>query len=325
MYRNYVLLFIVVVLLTACHKNEVPEQSGHWEIVSDYFPGTMGRYNPVAFGVNDTLIYGLGDYMSYEENLFNDLWCFTNGVWQKIGYFPGMKRTNAILFLLKDQLYVGLGESYALQRDRTCRDLWRYDLKQHTWDSLDFQFPGEKRVGALLFKTGETIYYGAGYNENKILNDMYTFHPTRGWNIAKPEFVDRQAFSTTFVLNGEVYNCFGKNDEGGISAIQKFNVGEKRWETVCRLQSEEEYNSITRVNAKVFVVDGKDGECAYIVGGQPVSKTAAGQFWKCCCYNPRTNRITEMNAPDVETVEAAFTINGEGCIFDGEYIWKFIP
>lgn len=326
--RLFVILFAILVLAASCDKNEDkdPGTTGKWEQVYKFFPGLQDRFKPLYMGMKDTLIYGLGEYPLATDGLFPDLWSYTKKGWGKIADFPGKKRMgeSVLLFFLEDQMYVGLGESFDPE---ACKDLWKYDLKNHTWDSLEFQFPGESRFGALFFKSEGVIHYGAGVNGKEgMLNKMYTFHPERGWEVANPAYIDRQAYSTTFALNGEVYDCFGQKEGNEyLSTIRKFNTGQKRWEPVYVIKTEDERKALVRIQAKAFVIPGEDGEYAYIIGGKPAPGVTTEEFWICCRYNPRTNEIVKINPPDVKSIEAAFSIDHEGYIFDGTNIWKFIP
>lgn len=328
------LLILVVGLLATCSKEKGPNQlSGSWFKVCDFFPGMKYRYKPLNFISNDTLIYGLGDFMSYEEFILNDLWIYCKNGWKKIENFPGEKRTNAIIFSLDSYIYAGLGENFYISdipsgssRVETYRDIWRYDHQSHSWDSLAFEFSGKNREGALLFRLGETIYFGAGMSSSEeFLNEMYTFNPTKGWSKAIPEFVDRQAYATTFEVNGEIYSCFGKDDKEYLRTIRKFDVAQKKWETVYALTDDEIYNAVARTDGKAFVLDRNGGHSVYIVGGKPMPGVSIDKFWACCRYDMETNEIVKINAPQVKEVEAAFTIENEGYIFDSENIWKFTP
>lgn len=312
----------MAVLFVSCDKKDDPIEiydGGQWEKCLLIFPGTPDRWLPVSYAVNDTLIYGFGDYYpsALPRPVFNDLFMYTSQGWSRLSDFPGRPRMMPVLFLKHNKVYCGLGSDY----QNELKDLWSYDLATKSWDSLKMEFPGEERIGGLLFEAEGKIYYGAGKNKGEILNDMYIFDPEDGWQQADPFYVDRQAYTTVFTLNREIYACFG---EGEPYTIRKFSTQDKKWHSVYLLKKEERA-AIARTDAKAFVLKEKEGEFAYIVGGKPATNGAEEEFWPCVRYNPRTNVLERVNTPKARKIEAAFTVDNTGYIFDGRERWKFIP
>lgn len=339
--KRYFAIFIILSLLqVSCDKKEnqeTPFPKGEWQQLSGIFPGLSGRIAPSVCATKDTLIYGLGDYPYSEEKLFSDLWLYTREGWQYLSDFPGQKRVDPLITLLGGKIYVGLGYLNYLKPETAnksgyyprYKDIWTYDLATKMWDSLPFEFPGTSRAGALYFQTDHKIYYGAGRSGDSFLstNDMYVFDPSQGWRTATPEFVERQSDMSAFVLGREIYTCFGLYEGGYNRVVRKFSSTEKKWESVC-LFKKTEYPAIARRNAKTFVLKEKEGEFAYILGGKMEKLTTEDpldDYWLCCRFDPRTCQLEKINPPDTKNIEAAFTIENTGYIFDGTTVWKYIP
>ncbi|MDE6452104.1 MAG: hypothetical protein K2L23_07455, partial [Odoribacter sp.] len=312
-------------LCLSCNHTDSIEAytGGRWEKDSAIFPGLDGRKAPISFQTNDTLFYGFGhDYVPLTPPVFNDLYYFTKQKWIQLPDFPGQFRIGAVIFRLNHQIYCGLGTNErAIRLGKRFRDLWVYNQIELQWDSLKMEFPGEERTDALLFESQGKMYYGAGIGKTGVLNDMYIFDPKNGWEQADPFYIDRQAGATVFNLNHEIYACFGKDDKGYLYTFRKFNP-ENGWHSVYLLK-ENERATMARTNAQVFVLKEKEEEYAYILGGQRMSGISEEEFWSCLRYNPRTNILEKVNTPDCKKIEAAFSIENTGYIFDGKHIWKF--
>lgn len=322
-------LIIILLLFVSCHRNDSIEiyDGGNWEKCYDnYFPGGHDRYMPSSLGINDTLIYGFGNYPAFGDKfIFNDLWLYSSEGWAGLDTFPGKYRTEPVLFVLQNKIFCGLGKNIrASLLGSPLKDLWSYDVEKKTWDSVEYQFPGKERTGGLIYGVDGKIYYGAGVCNDEVLNDMYTFDLQNGWQQAEPFYVEPQAHATVFTLDNEIYSCFGKGEQDYFYTIRKLDKQQNKWQTVYVVKKEERL-AVARTGAKSFVLKEKEGEFAYIIDGKPSSDILEEDFWRCVRYNPRTNVLERVNAPNVKSINAAFAIENVGYIFDGEYRWKFIP
>lgn len=320
------IILVYILLLIACSKEETAKEysGGQWERCEDqYFPGTKGRYYPVFYASNDTLVYGLGDYPSLDTAaIFKDLWLYTSEGWNVSFDVPGPKRWEPILFMQNHKIFYGLGRDLRASLDPFFKDMWVYDLTNKSWNLLTFEFPGKGRIGGIVFSLGNRIFLGGGIGyRGEVLNDLYTFDLENGWELYSPEFIEPIAFATVFKLNNVIYTCFGKSGTGYNDVVRKFNAESNKWESMCQIKD----SLLLRTYGKAFVLNQEGEEYAYIVGGKPMPEIEAGKFWGGLRFNPRTNVVEKINIPDVKNIEAAFAIKNVGYIFDGEYRWKFLP
>lgn len=315
---------LMICLQYAClHKNEDIFREGKWECLGEFFQGGNDRYNPVCYAIPDTLFYGLGEPPVSLDFFWNsDIALYTKDGWKKLTEFPGNRRVIPLLVASSHKVYVGLGEvTWGSPAPEYLKDVWEYDIARQRWDSLPYKFPGTNTRGTVRFSLDGNIYWGMGMNGNEYVPGMYILYPEHGWQLLS--YGQRRAYSTVFELEGEVYCCFGKNGEGYIRTVCKFNPETAQWEFI-HLFDEVEYPFIARTDAMAFVIKENGKDFVYFIGGKAEKESA--DFWDACRYDPRTQKLEKISLPFPRSeVRAAFTIQNNGYIFDGEFVWKYIP
>ena len=316
--KFFVLVIAIAFLQAACKDEDSPVQqeiTGSWEQCPLSFfqgGGSAEPYFATTAVHGDTIIYGLGS-ASVINDLFNrDVWYYTENGWGKYGDFPSYKRLNALCFTIGNKMYLGLGND-PKEQDKGLTDIWEYRRAERTWDSLSCEFPGNGRNGAVSFVLDDRLYYGLG-EAGEFYSDMYIFEPLKGWTSF---YTERQAYTTVFKLNGEVYSGFGKNAEGYLSTLRKFDPDTKQWQVVYQFDKNQ-----NRVNAFAFVTKEKTGDCVYFIGGKPES--TGEDFWWCCRYHFATGILEKVEVPAFDSVIAVNSVHNEGLVFDGEYVWKLM-
>ena len=98
--------------------------------------------------------------------------------WEKIGDWPGLKRTRAVAFAIGDYGYAGTGVDTA---EKTHNDWWKYDPTIDTWTQVS-DVPGSVRRNAVSFVIGENGYVGTGIDTNVSdfgikQSDFYVYNP----------------------------------------------------------------------------------------------------------------------------------------------------
>lgn len=124
------------------------------------FPGGL-RTRAVAFVIDNRGFLGLGcDCQHTTRESFDDLWEYipTNDEWKKRKELPGMARSKAVSFTIRNFAYVGLGEN---QNVEPLNDFWRYDPQNDSWIQIA-DFPGAPRAGAVAFAINNVAYVGTG-------------------------------------------------------------------------------------------------------------------------------------------------------------------
>lgn len=307
--KSFVYLFVLICVLASCKKDEheILPVSGKWvECTGGYLPGEKDRLWPASYVCQDTLLYGMGSYSVIGDIVFNDFWLYGKEGWRRLADFPGKWRYEPVCFMSQGVVYAGLGYEVP---SIPYKDIWRYDMQTGVWDSLHLEFPGEKWNDAMIFEAGGKFYYGGGGKA-----DMYVFDPLQGWELF---YAERQAASTVFKLNGEVYACFGKDDKGYFTTLRKFNVDTRQWQTVDRIEK-----AGKRANACAFVLQEGGTDYVYFIGGKP--KEMKGEFVWCCRYNFQTREIQEVDVPVIDWVKAAFSQDNAGYVFNGREVYRLV-
>lgn len=158
---------------------ETTQQTPWYEI--DEFPGGA-RINAVAYTIAGYGYVGTGS--NHDTTVFyNDMYRLNpnvgeDGSWTRIEDFQGVERSNAIVFTIGDNAYLGLGES----PDSLLSDLWKYDPYkiQSKWTKMGAVFRGGRRTDAAAFSIVDSVIY-RGYvatgvdPEGNRLGDFYDY------------------------------------------------------------------------------------------------------------------------------------------------------
>ncbi|WKN45998.1 Kelch repeat-containing protein [Tunicatimonas pelagia] len=101
------------------------------------------------------------------------------GSWTQKNDFPGREHRNAALFIIDDQVYIGLDAQTVVSADSlaTKKQLWRYDTPNDTWIA-EGRFPGEPREQTVAFSANGKGYMGGGRDHT----DFWEYDPiTKEW------------------------------------------------------------------------------------------------------------------------------------------------
>ncbi len=313
--RFFVYFSILLLSLASCQKDD-PEDlplTGSWKPVENgYFQGVKERVQFASCVHHDTLLFGMGFLSLVHNSVLSDLWLYTKEGWSRLPDFPGQKRIDPLIFISQGGVFVTQG--YALP-SKPFKDIWRYDLKTRVWDSLNYEFPGEGRSGAVSFELEGKLYLGAGVSIEKggMLSDMYVFDPQQGWDSF---FTEREMNSTVFEWKGEIYRCFGRDEGGYINTLRKFDAHTRQWQTVTKW---EDYN--VRTEAHAFVIRQGSQDYVYLIGGKP--KLPEAYDW-CFRYNLQTQQTEKIAFPEKREIKAAFSIDNTAYVFDEKNVYQLI-
>lgn len=102
------------------------------------FPNRKGFYNCV-FTIGEDLYFQECETLNYSNRGGTAIWKFSPsaGSWEHITDFPGGKRIDPVVYVIKDKVYMGFG--FAVQEDGQKQikdDIWQYDCKERSWQLL---------------------------------------------------------------------------------------------------------------------------------------------------------------------------------------------
>lgn len=101
------------------------------------------------------------------------------GAWTQKSNFPGREHRNAAVFIIDDQVYIGLDAESVVSIDSLAvkKQLWRYDTPNDTWIAEGL-FPGEPREQTIAFSANGKGYMGGGRDHT----DFWEYDPvTKEW------------------------------------------------------------------------------------------------------------------------------------------------
>lgn len=101
------------------------------------------------------------------------------GSWTQKNDFPGREHRHATVFIIDDQVYIGLDAETVVSDNNLelKKQLWRYDVPNDNWIAEGF-FPGEPREQTIAFSANGKGYMGGGRDHT----DFWEYDPiTQEW------------------------------------------------------------------------------------------------------------------------------------------------
>lgn len=131
------------------------------------------------------------------------------GNWKISDYFDGPGRSEAVIFQINDEVYVGTGQSDT----KKFNDFWKYSLTTKYWTQIA-DFAGSARNSSIAFAINGLGYVGTGTDVNQTyLKDMYSYNPaTNGWTRKNDFGGTARIEAVAFVLNNKGYVATGYDD-----------------------------------------------------------------------------------------------------------------
>ena len=99
------------------------------------------------------------------------------GDWSRKSDFEGVSRSDAVVFVIDDEAYVGTGfTSSTNTNENRLVDFWKYQRDTDNWYSLA-AFPGKARSKAVAFAVNGKGYVGLGTDGSEVLFDFWEYNP----------------------------------------------------------------------------------------------------------------------------------------------------
>lgn len=186
-----------------------------WTRMADF--GGDVRRDAVGFAINGYGYIGTG---SVVEGIFDikgtqDFWKYnpSSNSWTQIANFGGVRRYNAVAFVINNYGYVGTGYSDQINGGGSKKDFWRYDPTTNTWTQIA-NFP-ITIYSAVAFTIGEYGYVGTGRCDESYYNIFYRYNPsTNSWTQISNYPGSTRAEAVAFVLGNYGYVGLGYKIQG---------------------------------------------------------------------------------------------------------------
>lgn len=179
------------------------------------------------------------------------------GNWFRSYDFEGVARTEAVQFVIGNNVYVGTGYK---KEDSRLSDFWTFDQGSGTWfQKADMPVAG--RNAAVAFSIGDKGYVGTGYDGTQYLKDFWEYNAAGNTWTKKADFGGSARYgAVAFSLNGKGYIGTGYDD----------NYLKDFWEYDPALDSWTQKASLAgtkRTDALAFTINGKAYVCTGVNNG----------------------------------------------------------
>ncbi len=196
---------------------EYDPNSDSWERLAD-FPGEP-RQKASSFVYLESAFVGLGVRFRQSNDepyfvRFSDFYEFNTATreWDEITSFPGGARSNASVFVINQNAYVGFG---ALEGSQAANilyspDFWSFDLVEKSWSQIA-SFPDVGRASSTSFSINSRGYVGLGArtvdHQIRRFDSIYEYDPLSDTWIESEFNPNGRGASTTnaVVVNGIAY------------------------------------------------------------------------------------------------------------------------
>jgi len=318
-------LGFISVLGSSCKKDDTTTTTvGDWMRSSD-FEG-VARTEAVGFVLDGKAYIGTG--YKQDDVRLSDFWAYDQATetWFQKADMPGAARNSAVAFTVGSKAYVGTGYDGINQLN----DFYSYNPANNTWDTIA-SFAGSARYGAVAFSSGSKGYVGTGFDGN-YLKDFYAYNPTNDtWTQTASLGGTKRQNAVAFTINNLSYVATGVNNGAYPDDIWQFDPSNETWSQKTRIANisddtyDDEYGSIPRANASVFVIDN----IAYLANG-----STSGLNSTVYAYDPSTDRWTQKTGFESTQREGAigFSLNNRGYVATGsnsssrfDDMWEFLP
>jgi N-acetylneuraminic acid mutarotase len=200
----------------------------------------------------------------------------TLGDWKRGSEYEGVGRTEAVSFIIGNNIYVGGG----FDGTNRLNDFWMFDQTTQSW-VRKADFPGVARNSAVGFSVKGKGYVGTGYdaNNNK-LSDFWEYDPATNIWTRKADFAGSPRYNAVgFAILDKGYITTGY-DGSFLKDLWEYDPSGDQWTQKASLTGSK------RSEAVAFVYNNK----AYVVTGIN-NGSYLNDFWS---YDPTSNSWTEL-------------------------------
>ena len=362
--KTYKWFFLVLVsgVLVTCTGTSEEELIGDWQ--------RRAVFNDVPRSHAATFVIGDKGYVccgwSGRRERRNDVFVFDHtlgdgqGSWgQKLGDFPGMRRSHAVGFSVGRFGYIGTG----YDGDETdMNDFWRYDPDRDEWTEVA-PLPSYSRRGAIAFSlfVGDTEYgfVGFGLHDGPLdrlwLADLWQFDPNGttidedgntfdgSWKAITGYGGAKREGATVFVIDNKAYISSGKHQNGHVNEFWIFDPNSAKnwitnpprpmWDSNPDEDYDDDYIRLPRAYGVSYVVSVNGQLRGHIVGGDTNSALNWEYDHENDLWIQRTQFINHQ-WPNSREGMVSFSFPSSGRAFVGmgqsgnsyhDDIWEFIP
>jgi hypothetical protein len=198
-----------------------------------------------------------------------------SGNWANKYELDGPARSEAVSFVIGDEVYIGTGWNGLTTR---FADFWKFNPSSHAWIQIE-SMPGSPRSSAVAFSVGQKGYVGTGFDGTNILADFYELD-TQGnvWN-RKSDFPGGKRYeAVAFSIGNLGYVGTGTNGNYAFKDFYQYDPSADAWTEIG-------FSGNKRYGATVFTYQN----AAYLVTGVDMNGVMQTDFWKFDPASPPPN------------------------------------
>jgi N-acetylneuraminic acid mutarotase len=241
------------------------------------FPGGE-RSNAVAFTIGEKMYVGLG-YSSLKgfSKVADDFYEYdpATNKWKSIAQFPGKARANAIVFVVNNKAYVGLGTNYdRISKSDLYTDFYEYDPTKNEW-TAKANFAGTTRNNPVYFTIGENGYFGTGNPDPffaKNTNEFWQYNAKKDeWTKKAPlAGLNNRTLAFGFAVGGKGY--IGGGEDENLNKLRDIN----EYDPITDKWSQKGFFPERLSRGRGFAI----GDIGYVAGGILTDPDANNSLYK---------------------------------------------
>lgn len=186
-------------------------------------------------------------------------WAFTNEL-------NGPARSEAVSFVIGDDVYIGTGWNGLTTR---FADFWKYDRVNNSWIQIN-NMPGVPRSSAVAFSIGQNAYVGTGFDGTNILGDFYELDAGKNIWTKKSDFPGGNRYeAVAFSIGNLGYVGTGFDGNTAQKDFYQYDPVADAWTGIG-------FSGNKRYGAVVFTYQN----AAYLVTGVNSAGIMQVDFWK---------------------------------------------
>ena len=189
-----------------------------------------------------------------------------SGNWAFVNELDGPARSEAVSFVIGDEVYIGTGWNGLTTR---FADFWKFNQSSHSWIQID-NLPGMPRSSAVAFSVGQKAYVGTGFDGTNILSDFYELNTEENVWTKKTDFPGGKRYeAVAFSIGNWGYVGTGSDGNSAFKDFFQYDPSKDNWTEIG-------FSGNKRYGATVFTYQN----AAYLVTGVNINGVMQTDFWK---------------------------------------------
>ncbi|PZX20368.1 galactose oxidase-like protein [Breznakibacter xylanolyticus] len=256
------------------------------------------------------------------------------GNWTKYDTFTGAPRSGAVVFVINEEVYMGLG--YNSEETKRYQDFYKYNVNKKEWTKLK-DFPGVGRNKAVAFAVDGKGVVGSGFDGKNKCKDFWVYNPaTDEWTETNEFPGDARYGAVAFAIGDKGYVGTGYTEDGAKKDFYQFNPADNSWVAIPEIPGDKRRDATAFViNDKAYVVCGSNNSTVskqlYVFDPSLLGGTGSPWTEKRKIYNVSDESYDDDYSTIIGTNKVSFVMGGLGYVTTGgsgtpgKITWEYNP